>query len=223
MAGRPLAAPNGSRASAGLAGSIVITALAPEQFPSFIETDVVAAFEATIAQLRALGATVNVERVPFDFAGLGTRNGRLIAIEAYAQHRAYIENPLEDIDPGVRARILAAKQASAAEYIEALAERARDTRRFAEWMGSRDALLTPMLPITAIPLDQVDETQYPLATWSRAVNYLGACAVSLPAGMSVEGLPIGMQFVAAGGEDATLVRIGRAWQRATDWHSRRSG
>jgi aspartyl-tRNA(Asn)/glutamyl-tRNA(Gln) amidotransferase subunit A len=223
MAGGPLAAPAGSRAGAGLAGNVVISALAPDQFPALIEKDVVAAFEATIAQLRALGATVNVEKIPFDFPALGARNGRLIGIEAYAQHRAYIENPLEDFDPGVRARIVAAKHATAAEYIDALAERRREMLRFADWMAGRDALLTPMLPITAIPLAEVDETQYPLATWSRAVNYLGACAVSLPAGMSSEGLPIGMQFIAPGGGDATLVRLGRAWQRATDWHLRRPG
>lgn len=209
--------------AAGRQRGAAITALAPEQFPAFVEPDVVATFEATIAQLRALGFSVEVERVPFDFAELGQRNGRLIGIEAYAAHRAYIENPLEQFDPGVRARILAGKPVSAADYIAALQARAQEMKRFAQWMEPRDALLTPMLPITATPLDEVDETQFPLATWSRWVNYVGACAVSLPAGFSANGLPIGMQFVARANDDATLVGIGRAWQHVTDWHLRTPG
>ncbi|HVF63590.1 MAG TPA: amidase [Casimicrobiaceae bacterium] len=213
MAGRSLANVEGSR--------FVVTALSPEQFPAFIEPDIVATFERTITALRSQGAVVNVERVPFDFDALGTRNGRLIAIEAYAQHRDYIEDASYDIDPGVRARIVAAKSATAAEHRAALDERRREMQRFADWMREREALLTPMLPITARPLTDVDETQYPLATWSRAVNYLGACAISLPAGFSSTGLPIGMQFIAKADDDALLGAIGRRFQSTSDWHLRR--
>ena len=88
-------------------------------------------------------------------------------------------------------------------------------------MRDRDALLTPTLPITATPLADVDEATTPLATWTRTANYLGACALSLPAGFSAEGLPIGVQVIGAAFADATLVRIGRAFQQATDWHLRR--
>jgi aspartyl-tRNA(Asn)/glutamyl-tRNA(Gln) amidotransferase subunit A len=79
----------------------------------------------------------------------------------------------------------------------------------------------PTLPITAIALDEVDEATSPLATFTRAANYLGVCALSLPAGFSAEGLPIGVQFFGAPFADATLVRLGRAFQRVTDWHKRR--
>jgi aspartyl-tRNA(Asn)/glutamyl-tRNA(Gln) amidotransferase subunit A len=63
----------------------------------------------------------------------------------------------------------------------------------------------------------------PLATWTRTANYLGACALSLPAGFSTEGLPIGVQVTGAAFAEATLVRIGRAFQQATAWHRRRPG
>ena len=83
-----------------------------------------------------------------------------------------------------------------------------------------DALLTPTLPITATPLDEVDEATTPLALFTRPVNYLGACGLSLPAGLSPQGLPIGMQLIGAPFTDATILRIGAAFQRATDWHLR---
>jgi aspartyl-tRNA(Asn)/glutamyl-tRNA(Gln) amidotransferase subunit A len=198
-----------------------ITALAPEAFPSFTAPDVVRAYEAAIATLRKEGAQVGVGVFPLDFDDMMVQNGRIIATEAYALHRAYIEDPSLDIDPWVRRRTLGGKGISAADYLDLLSQRRRVSEDFAHWMRDRDALLTPTLPVTATALDEVDEATTPLATWTRSANYLGACALSLPAGFSAESLPIGVQLTGAAFADAMLVRIGRAFQRATDWHTRR--
>jgi aspartyl-tRNA(Asn)/glutamyl-tRNA(Gln) amidotransferase subunit A len=198
-----------------------IACLVPAQFPTPIAPDVLRALHTTIQALRDLGAIVEDVDCPFDFADLATRNGRLIAAEAYALHRAYIDDPLLPIDPWVRKRTLAGKSIDAADYIDLLVERRREAARFADWMRGRDALLTPTLPITATVMIEVDESTTPLATFTRAANYLGACALSLPAGFCAKGLPIGMQFVGAPFAEPTLVRIGRGFQRVTDWHLRR--
>jgi aspartyl-tRNA(Asn)/glutamyl-tRNA(Gln) amidotransferase subunit A len=197
-----------------------ITALPVEQFTWPARPDVLNARAEAIAVFRSLGATVEEVRAPFDFEDVMVRNGRLIAAEAYALHRAYIEDPSLEIDPWVRKRVLGGKALSAADYIDEIAARKRVSIAFAEWMRGRDALLTPTLPITATALDEVDEATTPLATFTRAANYLGACAVSLPAGFSAEGLPIGVQLLGAPFADATLVHLGRAFQRETDWHRR---
>ena len=94
-------------------------------------------------------------------------------------------------------------------------------RFFAGWMRDWHALLTPTLPIVATPLMEVDESTAPLATFTRAVNYLGGCGLSLPAGFSASRLPIGVQLIGGPFTDATLIRIGRAFQRATGWHRER--
>jgi aspartyl-tRNA(Asn)/glutamyl-tRNA(Gln) amidotransferase subunit A len=198
-----------------------VTALATETFPAFTQPDVIAAFGQAIATLRGLGAVVDEERVPLDFEDLMVRNGRIIAAEAYAVHRAYIEDEHLDIDPWVRRRVLSGKAIGAADYIDDIAGQRRAAASFAAWMRGRAALLTPTLPITATPLEEVDESTTPLATWTRAGNFLGACALSLPAGFASGGLPIGVQLIGAPFTEATLVRIGRAFQGATDWHRRR--
>jgi aspartyl-tRNA(Asn)/glutamyl-tRNA(Gln) amidotransferase subunit A len=198
-----------------------ITALAPDQFPAYTLPEVLGAYHDAITALRALGALVDVERFPIDFEDVMVRNGRIIAAEAYAFHRAYIEDERLDIDPWVRQRVLGGKAIGAADYHDEIAAQRHTVAWFAGWMRGRDALLTPTLPITATPRDEVDESTTPLATWTRAANYLGACALSLPAGFSQEGLPIGVQLIGAPFADATLVRIGRAFQKATDWHRRR--
>jgi aspartyl-tRNA(Asn)/glutamyl-tRNA(Gln) amidotransferase subunit A len=198
-----------------------ITCLAAEQFPASVDRDVLRVLADTVAALRELGAFVDEARFPLDFEQLMLRNGRTIAAEAYAVHRAYIEDADLPIDPWVRKRVLSGKDIGAADYIDLLAERRRAAARFAGWMRGRDALLTPTLPITATPVAEVDEATTPLAAFTRAANYLGACALSLPAGFSAARLPIGMQLMGAPFAEATVLRIGQAFQRATDWHLRR--
>jgi aspartyl-tRNA(Asn)/glutamyl-tRNA(Gln) amidotransferase subunit A len=203
-----------------LAG-VRIAALPIDQFSWPADAAVLAAREQAIACLRDLGATIEEVRAPFDLHTVMVENGRIIAAEAYALHRDYIGDDTLVIDPWVRRRTLAGKDIAADQYREALALRDRAAAAFAAWMRGRDALLTPTLPIAATPLDQVDEATTPLATFTRAVNYVGACAVSLPAGFSDEGLPVGIQLIGTPFADATLVRIGRAFQSATDWHRHR--
>jgi aspartyl-tRNA(Asn)/glutamyl-tRNA(Gln) amidotransferase subunit A len=198
-----------------------ISVLPPGEFAWPADASVLAARERAIAAFRDLGATIEEATPPFDLHEVMVENGRIIAAEAYALHRDYIGDDTLPIDPWVRRRTLAGKDIGAEEYRDALAARDRAATSFARWMRDRDALLTPTLPITATPLDQVDEATTPLATFTRAVNYVGGCAVSLPAGFSDEGLPVGIQVIGAPFSDATLVRIGRAFQSVTDWHRRR--
>ena len=209
MAGEPIPAPDPVQSLDG----VRITALSHEQFPDFIEPGIVGAYDEAIAQLRHLGARIDVERIPFDFAALGAKNGRIIGIEGYAQHRATIDDEHADVDPGVRGRMLIGKSASATEYIDAMAERSAAIRQFARWMRGRDALLTPMLPITARPVNEVDETTFPLAVWSRAVNYLLGCAIAIP--VASPGLPIGIQFVTTAKREADLLVVAKGMERLT--------
>jgi aspartyl-tRNA(Asn)/glutamyl-tRNA(Gln) amidotransferase subunit A len=197
-----------------------ISVLPVEQFGWPAQPEVLRVRAEMIAILKKLGARLDEARVPLDLDDVMNRNGRISAAEGYALHCAYIEDASLEIDPWVRKRMLGGKGISAADYIEELALRRRTMSIYADWMRGRDALLLPTLPITATAHDQVDEATMPLAAFTRQANYLGACAISLPAGFSREGLPIGMQLMGAPFADATLVRIGRAFQRATDWHSR---
>jgi aspartyl-tRNA(Asn)/glutamyl-tRNA(Gln) amidotransferase subunit A len=195
-----------------------ITALAVEQFPWPAMPDVLRVRNDAIAVLRSLGASVEESRVPVDFEDVMVKSGRIIAFEAYARHAAYIEDATLPFDPWVRKRMLAGKVISAADHADLLSAHERAAAAFADWMRGRDALLTPTLPITATPVSEVDEATTPLAAFTRAGNYLRACALSLPAGFSADRLPIGVQLMGAPFADATLVLLGRAFQTATDWH-----
>ena len=86
------------------------------------------------------------------------------------------------IDPWVRKRMLGGKAISAADYIGDLTAMRHAQAAFAAWMHGRDALLTPTLPITATPVAEVDEATAPLASFTRAVNYLGGARCRCPRG-----------------------------------------
>ena len=218
-AARPFAACAASGGDRSL-GGMRIAVLPPEQYPIAVDHAVASALEDAQRVLRALGADVAERRFPFAFDDLVRRNGQLTAAEAYSVHRAYIEDEQLPIGPAVRRRVLGGKPIAAADYIDALAHRRVACAQWIDWMRDCDALLTPTVPTPACPVAAVDETQTPLASFTRAGNYLNACALSLPAGFSAEGLPIGIQVLGRPGTDATLLRIGMEFQQATDWHRR---
>ena len=59
-----------------------------------------------------------------------------------------------------------------------------------------------------------------LTRFTRPVNYLGLPALSIPSGFTKSGLPVGLQLIGRSFDEATLLRIGAAFQRATDFHAR---
>ena len=52
---------------------------------------------------------------------------------------------------------------------------------------------------------------------TSAVNALGLCAISLPCGLTRDGLPIGLQLIGKPGDEARLLRLARTYEQATDW------
>lgn len=197
-----------------------IVVLSPDQAPIVVDPAVAAAVDEARRVLQSLGARVIERRFPFDFGDLMRRNGQLIAAEAYCVHRAYVEDEALPIGPWVRSRLLSGKGVEAADYIDTLAHRRTVCQAWIEWMNDTDALLTPTLPMAACRVEEVDESATPLAAFTRAGNYLNTCALSLPAGLAPGGLPVGIQLLGKPFDEARLLDIGRAFQRATDWHRR---
>lgn len=197
-----------------------IALMPPAQYPIDVHAGVVAALDDARRVLGDLGAVFIERPFPFDFGDMMRRNGMIIAAEAYSVHRGYIEDAALPIGPVARQRILTGKDIAAADYIAALQHHAAMRSAWQTWMRDTDALLTPCLPFPACPLEDVDEAATPLAAFTRACNYLDASGLALPAGFSSTGLPLGVQLLGKPFDEGSLVRIGMAYQGATDWHLR---
>ena len=85
--------------------------------------------------------------------------------------------------------------------------------------GGSEAWQARRAPTTALPLDEVDQTQSP-AHFTRFANFLDLTALSLPNGADAAGLPTSLQVVCRGCDEATALRIGWDLQQATDWYLR---
>ncbi|MBA4792024.1 MAG: amidase, partial [Rhizobiales bacterium] len=59
-----------------------------------------------------------------------------------------------------------------------------------------------------------------LTRFTRPVNYLGLPAASIPAGFTKAGLPVGLQLIGRPFAEATVLAIGAAFQRETDFHTK---
>jgi aspartyl-tRNA(Asn)/glutamyl-tRNA(Gln) amidotransferase subunit A len=71
-----------------------------------------------------------------------------------------------------------------------------------------------------MPIDQVDQSTT-AAHFTRPGNYLGLCGLAVTNGFTPGGLPTSLQILGHAGQESTILRIGWAYEQATDWHSRR--
>lgn len=192
----------------------------PQTERAFASADVLAAYDASIEELERLGAEIVSVDLPFGFADVAALNLRIMAAESYAKLRELIDDEAAPLDPHVRPRIAAGREVTAQAYLEALQTREAMKLKFAAALDGIDALLTPTTMTTAVPLDEVDQTKAP-AHYTRFGNFLDLCGVALPNGFDGGGLPTSLQIVCRAYDEATALRIGWAYQDATDWHRRR--
>lgn len=191
------------------------------QYPMDVCADGQRALDEACRTLVSLGASITEVSLPFDFHDLMQRNGRIIAAEAFSEHRAYIDDESLPLGPAVRQRVQSGRNVSAADYIQAIAHHRASSALWAELMRDYVALVTPSAPFPAIPVDEVDESVTPMASFARAGNYLTTCGLSLPAGFDGKGLPLGIQLLGKAFDEASLLDVGVAFQRETDWHRTR--
>ncbi len=190
-----------------------------KQLPAFMHADVTKAWQAAGRTFESLGATVEAVRLPNWYFDLSRPAGTIIASEAYALHRDYIENLGQAIGPGVRMRAQTAKSFLPGAYAEELRIMAERRRAFTDWVKPYDAILLPTMAVPAIPLAEVDEASPIPGYLTRPANYLGLCSLAMPSGQS-GGLPIGIQIVGKPFAERDVLRLGKAFQDATDYHRR---
>ncbi|HEX3415835.1 MAG TPA: amidase, partial [Stellaceae bacterium] len=192
----------------------------PDTERAGVAAEVLAAYDATLDALARLGAEIVSVELPRRFTDFTDLTGRIIGAEGYHLVGHLVDDMTLPIDDAVRPRIASGRGVSARDYLRALSERDEAKREFAAALADVDALLTPTTQTAAIPVDQVDQASTP-AHFTRFVNALELCALAVPNGFAATGLPLSLQIVCRGYDEATALRVGWAYQQATDWHERR--
>jgi aspartyl-tRNA(Asn)/glutamyl-tRNA(Gln) amidotransferase subunit A len=91
-----------------------------------------------------------------------------------------------------------------------------------------DVIVAPVAPVPAPTIAESDVGNGPgaeaviqrLTRFTRPINYLGLPALAVPAGFTKKGLPIGMQLIGRSFDEATILTVGAAFQRASDFHAK---
>ena len=192
-----------------------------------LDADVARILDETIATLTREGAQIVTVELP-DQRQLSSAAQIVLAVEAAAFHKRWMIERPQDYGPQVLMRLQNGLAISGVLYLEAMRWRGPALAAFNAAVAGVDAVLAPVAPVPAPTISDSDVGNSPdaeaviqrLTRFTRPVNYLGLPSLAVPSGFTTTGLPVGLQIIGRAFDEAKLLRIGSAFQRATDFHAR---
>ncbi|MDJ0957788.1 MAG: amidase [Arenicellales bacterium] len=191
----------------------------PDSELESVHKDVADAYEESLQILEGLGAQLCEVTLPRSFAEMGVLVGRIIGAEGYSYVGELIDDDTLPVDDDVRPRIAIGRDMSARDYLLTLREQQQIKAEFDSALIGIDALLTPTTAEPAPRIEDIDQSGT-AAGFTRPVNLVERCAVVLPNGFTAQGLPTSLQIVCAPYQEALALRVGWAYEQATEWHQR---
>jgi aspartyl-tRNA(Asn)/glutamyl-tRNA(Gln) amidotransferase subunit A len=190
-----------------------------------LDADTAAILQNTIAALKDEGVKI----VEVDLPNQGQLTAAcqfVLATEAAAMHKRWMIERPQDYGAQVLMRLQNGLAITGVSYIEALRWRGPALAAYLAAVTGTDAVLAPVSPGAAPTIAETDVGNSSgaeamiqrLTRFTRPINYLGLPGLSIPAGFTKSKLPVGMQLIGRPFDEATLLTIGAAFQRATDFH-----
>jgi aspartyl-tRNA(Asn)/glutamyl-tRNA(Gln) amidotransferase subunit A len=172
---------------------------------------------------RSLGAEIVPVTIPsIEFANpLVTL---IIAVEGATLHARFLRERPGDYGKQTLARLLPGLLYPATDYIDALNMRQKLIEDFSQAVFTQaDLLHLPVIPVPVPTIAESDVAANPgfsefllnFGHCTRPFNYLGLPAISVPIGLTGNGLPCGMQLVGRPFDESLLFRVARAYERET--------
>jgi allophanate hydrolase len=179
----------------------------------------VAAFAQQVERLRQVGGVaVGIDTTVLHEIAALLYDGPWVA-ERQIVVRELLERRPEAIDPVVRRVIAHARGIDAAKAFEGryrLAKLARGANALWQHVDVLMVPSAPTLPTLAAVAEEPLLRNSELGRFTNFVNLLGWSALAVPAAITPRGLPFGVTFIAPGGHDAALLRLGAQWQALLD-------
>ena len=190
------------------------------------DAQVAALMEASLEVFRKLGAKVIEVDLP-DVDSWNAAATMIISAEATALHGQWLRTRPQDYSAQVRARLESGFAIPAPAYIDSLRLRGAALGEFCDQVYSKvDVLHAPVIGIQTPTIAETDVGGGPkmaallaqMTRLTRPGNFLGVPALSVQAGFTASGMPVGMQLLGRPFDEATLFALGHAYQGATDFH-----
>jgi aspartyl-tRNA(Asn)/glutamyl-tRNA(Gln) amidotransferase subunit A len=178
---------------------------------------------AAIATFRELGAeTREVQLSPLqDWAACGS----LISIvERAAAYEEWARTRLHDFGERMRSRLMLGAFVSGVDYLQAVRRRRELRAELKAAMTDLDVVLTAVFPNEAAKIDAVPKWDlFDQPSFMMPFNVAGYPAMSICSGYGAGGLPVAIQLVGKPFQEATVLRIADAFEKATPFRDRRPG
>ena len=190
-------------------------------FESRLDPEIGTAFDAALKTLESLGAAAKPVR--FELAEAAHAAGTIITLaEAASSQDEVIRSAPGDFGPDIRAQLRLAEFISARQYLRALRTRAVVQSELESILRDVDVLVTPTTSAMPTRSDGTTSAESLLlfARNMRPFSMPGLPAISVPAGFSAAGLPIGLQIIGRPYDEPTILRVAQAFEEATPWHTR---
>lgn len=179
--------------------------------------ETVAAMEAALAVYRRLGATLVEITLP-PLADYTATCSILILAEAAAVHEEVLRRDPKLLGEILRKRLIVGSTLSGADYVQAMRRRRELCDATAAAFAEVDYLITATTPGPAPRIDSMNwfyTFAKPLLT--MPFNVTGSPAVATRAGFAGNGLPLSFQIAGRPFDDAGVLALAHAHERATDW------
>jgi len=175
----------------------------------------------------SLGARIESADTPF--GPLGPDIVRFFWAAHFAELEPYLERFESRMDPGLVACIHAGRGLSAADYLAWRARKLAYVEQIHACFEDFDLLLTPSVSVAAFPADRLQPEHWPQHPWdwltwaefSYPFNLSMNPAASVPAGVTADRLPVGLQIVGRRLDDHLVLRAAAAFEQARPWAHRR--
>jgi aspartyl-tRNA(Asn)/glutamyl-tRNA(Gln) amidotransferase subunit A len=183
--------------------------------------EVAAALEDVARVLQAEGAQVHNVTLPtlIEFAGI---NRVILCSEAWSIHARWLRERPGDYGKLARRRLLPGAFMTAGDYVGAQRRRAEVIAAVEDRLRDYDVLLCASSMDPSSRIDDPDETARTYPRQARTpFNVTGHPALAMMSGLSQAGLPVSVQFVGRYFDEATVLRVAAAYERATAWHKKK--
>ncbi len=192
-----------------------------------LDPEVADILDETVAVLKREGALIFQVELP-DQRQLAAACQLVLAVEAAAFHKRWLIERPQDYGPQVLMRLQNGLAIPGVSYLEAMRWRGPALAAHLAAISDVDAVIAPVAPVAAPTIAESDVGNSPdaeaviqrLTRFTRPINYLGLPSLAIPSGFTKSGLPVAMQLIGRSFDEAMLLRIGAAFQRATDFHNR---
>lgn len=198
----------------------------PDYFFRHLQPPVYSAIKAALATFKDLGAQITEVAIK-NIHGNISAQLTIESCEPSAYHQRWLRERPQDYGEDVRTLLEVGEMLLATQYLQAQRYRTLLRQEFMDAFRQVDVFVCPTLPFTATRVgdmkviieDGIEEDMLSaIMQFTGVPSLTGLPSLAVPCGFDPDGLPVGMQIIGRPFDEATLFRVGAAYQGVTSFH-----